>query len=159
MNIDIICVGKIKEKYLVDAINEYTKRLSKFANVNILEVKDEKTPDNPSENEKNIILKTEGDRIDSFIKKGAFVFGLCIEGKQVESKEFASKISDIMVNGYSDIQFIIGGSFGLHEDIKKRVNYKLSFSKMTFPHQLMRLILLEQVYRAYKINNHEPYHK
>lgn len=159
MKIDIICVGKIKENYLKDAIGEYSKRITRFSNINIYEVNDEKLSDHESEKEKEIVLKAEADRIKKYINNKAMIFSLCVEGKQYESESFAKLIQDSNINGKSDLQFIIGGSLGLHDDIKNISNVKLSFSKMTFPHMLMRVILLEQIYRAFKINNNETYHK
>ena len=154
MQIDIICVGKVKEQYLRDAIAEYSKRLSRYCKLNILEVADEKTPEHASEGVEQQIKAKEGERIAKHIKPGAYVIALAIDGQQVTSEGFARKIDQLGIQGVSHIQFVIGGSIGMDDE-----NYKLSFSKMTFPHQLMRVILLEQVYRAYKINAHEPYHK
>lgn len=159
MKIDIICVGKIKEKFYIDALAEYGKRLSKFCTLNIIEVKDEKTPDGASDKVNLGILKTEADRICKYLSDKSYVIPLCIEGKQLDSVSFSNKIVELENTGYSHIQFIIGGSLGLDDLIKKRADLKLSFSPMTFPHQLMRVILLEQIYRAYKIKNGEPYHK
>lgn len=159
MNIDILCVGKIKEKYLLDAIAEYSKRLSRYCNLRIIEVQDEKTVENASDAENEMIKKAEADRLLKKIKNGAHVVCLAIDGKQFSSEQFAQKISKIAIDGKNDIQFIIGGSIGLHNVIIERGNENISFSKMTFPHQLMRVILLEQIYRAYRINNNEPYHK
>lgn len=159
MTINILCVGKIKEDFFKDAIAEYSKRMSKFAKVNIFEVADEKTKDGASENENLIVIEKEGERLIQKINSSDYVVALCVEGKKMSSEQLACKISDICLNGYSTIDFIIGGSLGLSSTIKSRADLKLSFSDMTFPHQLMRVILLEQVYRAYKINNNEPYHK
>ena len=159
MNIDIICVGKVKERYLRDAIAEYAKRLGRYCKLNILEVADEKTPDHASEGTERQIKAKEGERIAKHIKPGAFVIALAIDGQQLDSVGFARKISQLGLQGASHLQFIIGGSIGLEDAILKQANYRLSFSHMTFPHQLMRVILLEQIYRAYKINAHEPYHK
>ena len=159
MNIDIICVGKIKEKYLIDAIAEYSKRLSRYCSLKVLEVSDEKTVENASEAVLEKIKLSEAERIIKHIKKDAMVVSLEIDGKMLSSTELADKISKWGVDGYSDIQFIIGGSVGLHKTISEMANMHLSFSKMTFPHQLMRVILLEQIYRAFRINNNEPYHK
>lgn len=159
MNIDILCVGKIKEKYLKDAISEYEKRLGKYCRLTIKETADEKTPDKPSDAEREIVLKKEGDRLLSLIKEKAFVITLEIKGKMFDSVEFADYIENCGINGISDIQFVIGGSLGLDERVSARSNLALSFSKMTFPHQLMRVILLEQIYRGYRIMNNEPYHK
>ncbi len=150
--IKIICVGKIKEKYLINAINEYKKRLSKYTKLDIIEVSD---IDNPS---KDIILEKEKNLIEKYIDSKDFVITLEIEGNMLNSVELAKKI-DNTFNTHSTITFIIGGSYGLHEAIKERSNYKLSFSKLTFPHQLFRVNLLEQIYRSFKINNNEAYHK
>lgn len=159
MQIDIICVGKVKEQYLRDAIAEYSKRLGRYCKLNILEVADEKTPEHASEGVERQIKAKEGERIAKHIKPGAYVIALAIDGQQVTSEGFARKIDQLGIQGVSHIQFVIGGSIGMDDAILRQANYKLSFSKMTFPHQLMRVILLEQVYRAYKINTHEPYHK
>lgn len=159
MQIDIICVGKVKEQYLRDAIGEYSKRLSRYCKLNILEVADEKTPEHASEGVERQIKAKEGERIAKHIKPSAYVIALAIDGQQVTSEGFARKIDQLGIQGVSHIQFVIGGSIGMDDAILRKANYKLSFSKMTFPHQLMRVILLEQVYRAYKINAHEPYHK
>lgn len=159
MQIDIICVGKVKEQYLRDAIAEYSKRLGRYCKLNILEVADEKTPEHASEGVERQIKAKEGERIAKHIRPGAYVIALAIDGQQVTSEGFARKIDQLGIQGVSHIQFVIGGSIGMDDAILRQANYKLSFSKMTFPHQLMRVILLEQVYRAYKINAHEPYHK
>ena len=159
MKIKIIALGKIKEKYLADAISEYSKRLSRYCNLSILEVSDEKTDENASDAMADRVKALEAERILKHIKKGAFVITLEIGGKMLSSEELACKISELGTYGTSDIQFVIGGSLGLHKTVSDVANYKLSFSKMTFPHQLMRVILLEQVYRSYRINNNEPYHK
>ena len=159
MKITIACVGKIKEKYFVDAIKEYSKRLSRYDKLEIVEVSDEKAPEILSEAQMQIVKNKEGERILSKIKDGAYVISLAIEGKQLDSVELSQKINDLGVNGTSHIVFIIGGSLGLSDAVKKRSDYLLSFSKMTFPHQLMRVILLEQVYRGFRISNNEPYHK
>lgn len=149
--IKIITVGKIKEKYLLDALNEYIKRISKFTKVNIIEV-----PDENYDVTKTLIK--ERDSILKYLNDKDYVITMDIEGENISSIDFANKIDNILIR-YSDICFIIGGSYGLHEDIKKRGDFSLSFSKMTFPHQLFRIMLLEQIYRAYKINNNETYHK
>lgn len=159
MRITLITVGKIKEKYLKDAIAEYTKRLSKYCKLEIIEVADEKTPDNASEIVEEQIRNKEGERILKNIKDDAYVITLEITGKQLASEELADKIDTLGIQGTSHIVFIIGGSIGLGQEVLKRSNYGLSFSKMTFPHQLMRVILLEQIYRSYRIINGEPYHK
>ena len=159
MNIDILCVGKIKEKYLRDAVDEYSKRLSRYCKLNIVEVNDEKTPDEGIDSLEEKVRETEGERLARYLKDNAFIVTLEIEGSQLSSPELAKKIGDLAVSGRSHIQFIIGGSLGLSKDIIKRADMHLSFSQMTFPHQLMRVILLEQIYRSFKINANEPYHK
>ena len=159
MKITIITVGKIKEKYLKDAIAEYSKRLSKYCKLDIVEVADEKTPDNASEVVENQIRSKEAERILKHVKEDAFVITLEINGKQLTSEELAKKIDTLGIQGHSHIIFIIGGSIGLGQEVLSKSNYALSFSKMTFPHQLMRVILLEQIYRSYRIMNGEPYHK
>lgn len=159
MKISILCVGKVKEKFYRDAIDEFTKRLSRYCKLEIIEVADEKTPDQASDVEVKQIKDKEGERLLKNIKDDAYVITLEIEGKMLDSEELSRKINQIGVSGKGHIIFIIGGSLGLSDEIKNRADYKLSFSKMTFPHQLMRVILLEQVYRAYRIMNNEPYHK
>ena len=159
MKITLITVGKIKEKYLKDAIAEYSKRLIRYCKLEIVEVADEKTPDNASDTVEDAIRDKEGERILKYIKEDAYVITLEIAGKMLTSEEMAEKIDKLGVQGTSHIIFIIGGSIGLGREILKRSDYALSFSKMTFPHQLMRVILLEQIYRSYRIINHEPYHK
>lgn len=159
MKITLITVGKIKEKYLKDAISEYTKRLSKYCKLEIFEVADEKTPDHASETIENQIRSKEGERILKLVKDDAYVITLEIQGKQLTSEELADKVETLGIQGISHITFLIGGSIGLGQDVLKRSDYALSFSKMTFPHQLMRVILLEQIYRSYRIINGEPYHK
>mgnify|MGYP004528382691 CR=1 FL=1 len=159
MKITLITVGKIKEKYLKDAIAEYSKRLSRYCKLEIVEVADEKTPDNASGTVEDAIRDKEGERILKYIKEDAYVITLEIAGKMLTSEEMAEKIEKLGVQRTSHIIFIIGGSIGLGKEILKRSDYALSFSKMTFPHQLMRVILLEQIYRSYRIINHEPYHK
>ena len=159
MKITILTVGKIKEKYLKDAISEYTKRLSKYCKLEIIEVNDEKTPDNASKAVENAIRAKEGERLLKYVKDDAFVITLEIQGKMLTSEELAEKMDTLGVRGVSHIMFIIGGSIGLGEEVMKRSDFALSFSKMTFPHQLMRVRLLEQIYRSYRINSGEPYHK
>jgi 23S rRNA (pseudouridine1915-N3)-methyltransferase len=159
MQIDIIAPGRVKERYLRDAIDEYSKRLGRYCKLNIIEVADEKTPDHASEGMARQIKAKEGERIAKHIRPDAFVIALAIDGKQPSSEELAGKISQLGLRGTSHIQFVIGGSIGLDDGIMRRADYLLSFSRMTFPHQLMRVILLEQIYRSYKINAHEPYHK
>ena len=150
--IKIICVGKIKEEYFKDAIDEYKKRLSKYTDIEIIEVLDEGLTDVKT------ALKKESEKILKYINTKDYIITMEIEGKQLSSPELAEKINNIY-NTNSNISFIIGGSYGLSDDIKNMSNYKLSFSKMTFPHQLFRIILLEQIYRSFKINNNESYHK
>lgn len=159
MKITLITVGKIKEKYFTDAIAEYAKRLSRYCKLEIIEVADEKTPDNASEGLENQIKEKEGERILSKVPESAYVVALAIDGKQLSSEELADKMEKWNVNGVSHLVFIIGGSLGLTQKVLNRADYSLSFSKMTFPHQLMRVILLEQIYRSFRIRNHEPYHK
>ena len=159
MRITIVTVGKIKEKYLKDAIDEYSKRLSKYCKLDIIEVADEKTPDNASEVVEENIRQKEGERLLKQIKPDAYVVTLEIKGQMLDSVAFAEKIEQLGVQGKSHITFVIGGSLGLSTEVMKRSDYAISFSKMTFPHQLMRVILLEQVYRGYRIIMKEPYHK
>ena len=159
MQIDIIAPGRVKERYLRDAIDEYSKRLSRYCKLNIIEVSDEKTPEHASEGVERQIKAKEGERIAKHIRDGAYVIALAIDGDMISSEGLAAKIDQLGVRGTSHIQLIIGGSIGLDDAILRRADWKLSFSKMTFPHQLMRVILLEQLYRAYKINAGEPYHK
>lgn len=159
MNITIIAVGKLKEDYLKRACQEYEKRLSRFCKIKIIEIPDESMSDNPSQSEKDIVLKKEGEKILSHIKGNDILVSLCVEGKQKSSEEFADFFKTESLYGASDFTFVIGGSLGLIQEIKEKSRLKLSFSKMTFPHQLMRVVLLEQIYRAFKINNNESYHK
>ena len=159
MKITIISVGKIKEKFYRDAIEEYEKRLSRYCKFQIVEVADEKTPDKASETEEEQIKEKEADRILSHVKEDAFVITLEIGGKKLDSVAFANLLEQKGIHGISHIQFIIGGSLGIHKKVSQRSNYALSFSDMTFPHQLMRVILSEQIYRAYRIIYGEPYHK
>ena len=159
MNITVISVGKLKEKYLKLGIEEFSKRLSKYCKLDMIELDDEKCPENISDKDMEIVKNKEGNKILSKIKNNSYVIALAIDGKNLSSEELASTISNLAVRGNSHITFVIGGSLGLSSEVLKRADYKLSFSKMTFPHQLMKLILLEQVYRAFRINNNEPYHK
>ncbi|WP_053955047.1 23S rRNA (pseudouridine(1915)-N(3))-methyltransferase RlmH [Inediibacterium massiliense] len=159
MNITIIGVGKVKEKYFTGAIDEYKKRLSRYCKINIIEVSDEKAPENLSDKEMENIKDIEGEKILKNIKDGMYVISLDIKGKMLSSEELAEKINGLGVSGNSHITFIIGGSLGLSKEVLKRSDYRLSFSPMTFPHQLMRVILLEQVYRGFRIIKGEPYHK
>ena len=159
MKITMISVGKIKEKYFTGAIEEYAKRLSRYCKLDLIEVPDEKTPDGASEGLELQIKEKEGERILQKIPDGAFVVALAIDGKMLDSEELAGQMERWNVGGISHVVFLIGGSLGLAPTVLKRADYKLSFSKMTFPHQLMRVILLEQIYRSFRIRNHEPYHK
>ncbi|AGF59514.1 23S rRNA (pseudouridine1915-N3)-methyltransferase [Clostridium saccharoperbutylacetonicum] len=159
MNITIITVGKIKEKYLRDAIDEYSKRLGRYCKLDIVELADEKTPDNASEKEEEAIKEKEGQGILSKIKDNMFVIAMDLGGKQLTSEEFSSYIDNLGVTGNSNLAFIIGGSLGISKSVLARANYKLCFSKMTFPHQLFRVMLLEQIYRGFRIMKGEPYHK
>ena len=159
MNVKILCVGKIKEKFYKDAISEYSKRLSKYCSLDIVEVPDEKTSENASDNEINIVKDKEGERILKHLKDRDYVISLAIEGAQKDSVSFSKHIENLGISGKSSIVFIIGGSLGLSNEVLKRSDELLSFSKMTFPHQLMRVVLLEQIYRAMRIMNNEPYHK
>ena len=159
MKITVITVGKIKEKYLKDAIAEYSKRLSKYCKLEMIEVADEKTSENASEVVEDAIRAKEAERILKYLKEDAYVITLEIHGKQLSSEELADKMEKLGVQGTSHIMFVIGGSIGLGKEVLARSDYPLSFSKMTFPHQLMRVILLEQIYRSYRIINNEPYHK
>lgn len=159
MKITIVCVGKIKENFYRQAIDEYAKRLSKYCKFDIIEVTDEKTPDKASELQENQIKEKEADRILEKIKDDSYVFTLEIKGKRFTSEGFADCIQKVALYGKSNLVFVIGGSLGLHEKVLKRSDQAISFSDMTFPHQLMRVILTEQIYRAYRIINGEPYHK
>ena len=159
MKISIICVGKIKEKFYQDAIAEYSKRLSRYCKLAIIEVADEKTPDGCSAATEEQIKSKEGDRIINALKGDEYIISLAIEGKKMDSVTFANKINNLGIQGKSHIAFIIGGSLGMDERVLSKSDMLLSFSDMTFPHQMMRVVLLEQVYRGYRIINGEPYHK
>ncbi|MCR5604913.1 MAG: 23S rRNA (pseudouridine(1915)-N(3))-methyltransferase RlmH [Lachnospiraceae bacterium] len=159
MNIDILCVGKLKEQYLKAATDEYSKRLSRYCRLNIIEAADEKTVEGQSEALDIKVRDIEGERLLKYIKPDAYVIALEIEGEQLTSEKLAQRLEEIGVRGFGRIQFVIGGSLGLSQDVIRRADMHLSFSKMTFPHQLMRVILLEQIYRSFRINNNEPYHK
>ena len=159
MQIDILCVGKIKERFFRDALEEYKKRLSRYCKVTEIEVADEKTPDEASETEIRQIKEKEGARLLSKIHETAYVIALAIEGKPFSSEELAEHLGSLAINGQSHIQFVIGGSLGLSPEVLRRADLKLSVSKMTFPDQLMRVILAEQIYRSYRILRNEPYHK
>ena len=159
MKITILTVGKIKEKYLKDAIAEYAKRLSRYCKLQIVEVEDEKTPDGASAAMEDQIKEKEAARLSKCLDEEAFLITLEIQGKMLDSESFSKTMEQICLRGKNHIQFVIGGSLGLHTSITELSDLALSFSKMTFPHQLMRVILLEQVYRSFRIQNNEPYHK
>ncbi len=159
MNITILCVGQIKEKYFRDAIAEYQKRLSRYCKLQIIEVADEKTKENASDAENDLIRKKEGERLLKHIKDSDYCITLEIDGKMLTSEGLSKEIDRLGLAGKSSLVFVIGGSIGLDTAVLKRSDYALSFSKMTFPHQLMRVILLEQIYRSYRIMRGEPYHK
>lgn len=159
MNITIIGVGKVKESFMVKAIDEYVKRLSRYCKLNIIEVSDEKAPENLSEKEMEQVKGAEGENILKHVREGMYVIALDIQGKMLSSEELADKMEQLGLQGNSSVAFIIGGSLGLSNDVRKRADFRLSFSPMTFPHQLMRVILLEQIYRGFRIMKNEPYHK
>lgn len=159
MNISVVTVGKLKEKYLKQGIDEYLKRLGSYAKIEVIEVADEKAPEELSETEMVQVKQKEGERILAKINPDTYVIALAINGKLKSSEELADTIDKLATYGKSKIAFVIGGSLGLSDEVLKRSDEQLSFSKMTFPHQLMRLILVEQVYRAFRINRGEPYHK
>lgn len=159
MKIKIVTVGKLKEKYLKDGIAEYAKRISRFATVEMIELADEKTPDRASDSENAKILDVEGNRILSKIGEREFVVVLAIEGKTLSSEEFSKQLEQASINGSSTLTFVIGGSLGLSKEVKKRANLSVSFGRLTLPHQLMRLVLIEQIYRAFTIQQGSPYHK
>ena len=159
MKITLIAVGKIKERYFEDAIREYSKRLSRYCRLEIIQVADEKTPDGASEALEEQIKEKEGRRILDQIREGAYVIALAVEGKQLDSLELAARMERLAVEGKSQLVFLIGGSLGLSKEVRMRADFALSFSAMTFPHQLMRVILLEQIYRSFRIRAGEPYHK
>lgn len=165
MKIDILCVGKIKESFYRDAIAEYSKRLSRYSSLDIIEVADEKTPDKASDAVTDMILQKEAERLGRYLPDSSgigtdtYIITLEINGKKMTSEKFADHINSLGIDGISHIIFVIGGSLGLHNSITSKADFHLSFSDMTFPHQLMRVILLEQIYRSYRIINNEPYHK
>lgn len=159
MKITVIAVGKIKEKFYRDAVEEYRKRLGRYCKPEIIQVEDEKTPDQAGSAAEQLILRKEAERILKHVREDACVVTLEIQGKEYDSMQFAAMLEKLATQGISHIQFIIGGSLGLHETVCKKADHAVSFSKMTFPHQLMRVILLEQIYRGYRIINGEPYHK
>lgn len=158
MTINIICVGKIKEDYFSRAAAEFEKRLSRFCSINIIQIPDKSIPDNPSPAECSAVLNKEGEQILKKIGKSDIVIAMCIEGKILSSEEFAAKLSDFQMQS-STIDFVIGGSLGLSDEVKKRADFKLSMSRMTFPHRIARLMIEEQIYRAFKILYNETYHK
>ncbi|MBS7297784.1 MAG: 23S rRNA (pseudouridine(1915)-N(3))-methyltransferase RlmH [Eubacteriales bacterium] len=158
MTVSIVCVGKLKEKYLKDAIDEYRKRLSRFCKLEITEIPDEKTPDNASQAEEQQILLREGRKILSAIKEGTPIIAMCVEGTLVSSEELSEKLSALAMNS-GRVAFIIGGSLGLSDEVKSKAISKISFGRITLPHQLMRVVLSEQIYRSFKIANNESYHK
>ncbi len=159
MNITILCIGKLKERYWTEAVNEYKKRLGRYCTLSINELKEEKSPDHPSPAEQKEIIEAEGKNLLRQIKKDSYVIALEIKGRDMSSEDLSEKIQSLGIEGISSLVFVIGGSLGLSEEILARADYRLSFSKMTFPHQMMRVILLEQIYRSYKIVRNEAYHK
>lgn len=159
MKIKVVTVGKLKEKYLKDGIVEYSKRISRFTKLEMIELADEKTPDKASESENQKILEIEGQRILSKVGDRDFVIVLAIEGKTLSSEEFSKQLEEASIKGFSTLTFIIGGSLGLAQDVKNRANLSVSFGRLTLPHQLMRLVLVEQIYRAFTIQQGSPYHK
>lgn len=159
MNISIICIGKLKERYWTEAVGEYSKRLNKYCKLTINELKEERAPDNPSPAEETAVKEAEGRNILKQLKKDDFVIALEIQGKELTSEALSDKIEALGITGRSDVVFVIGGSLGLSEEVLERADFRLSFSKMTFPHQMMRVVLLEQIYRSFKIIRNEIYHK
>ncbi|MGN0453153.1 MAG: 23S rRNA (pseudouridine(1915)-N(3))-methyltransferase RlmH [Ruminococcus sp.] len=158
-SVNIICIGKLKEKYLSDAVKEYSTRLTPFCKFSVIELDEYRLPDKPSQAQIKIALEEEGKKILAKITKNSYVVPMCIEGKNISSEELAQKLSDVAVEGKSTVDFIIGGSFGLSEEVKSAGNFKLSMGKMTFPHQLARVMLSEQIYRAFQIMSGGKYHK
>lgn len=159
MNVRIICIGKLKEKYFIEACNEYAKRLNSFCRFSIVELPEYRLPTNPSDAEIALCVEKEGEKILTQIAPSAFVLALCIEGEIISSEQLAKTLSTAALNGKSDIDLIIGGSYGLSPAVKKRADKRISAGKMTFPHQLFRVMLCEQLYRAFSINNNSKYHK
>ena len=157
--VTVLCVGKLKEKYWTEAVNEYQKRLSRYCRIRISELKEERLPENASPADEEGVRVAEGRNILKAVSRDSFVIALDIGGKQLSSEQLAHKLDTLAAGGRSDIDMIIGGSLGLSDEVKRRADFRLSFSPMTFPHQMMRVILLEQIYRAFKINRNEPYHK
>lgn len=159
MNISIVCVGRLKEKYWADAMSEYTKRLAKYCTFSVAEVKEEKAPENLSAAQERLVKETEGRAVQNRIRKGSYVIALDIAGKQLSSEDLSGQIQALAVEGKSSIVFMIGGSLGLSAEVLSIADMRLSFSQMTFPHQMARIILTEQIYRAFKIIKNEAYHK
>ena len=159
LKINIIAIGKLKEQYLRDASSEYLKRLSAFCKMTVTELEPERLPDNPNPSQIDTCLNNEAAKIISAIPNGAYIIPMCIEGKHIDSVELSVKLQDVALSGDSTVCFIIGGSYGLSDKVKQKANFKLSMSKMTFPHQLARIMLLEQIYRAFKISQGGTYHK
>lgn len=159
MNISVICVGKLKERYWTEAISEYSKRLKNYCNLEVIELKESRLPDKAGPSEEQAVKESEGEEILKRIRDGMYVVSLEVKGKMLSSEKLAAKIEKLAIDGVSHITFIIGGSLGLSEAVSRRADFKLSFSEMTFPHQMMRVILLEQVYRSFKIMRNETYHK
>ncbi len=159
IRIQLICVGRIKEKYYTQAAEEYAKRLSRYCDLQVSVLPDEPAPESASDAEQDAIKQKEGERILRTVKNGSYVIALAIEGQKSDSEQFAALLENLPVRGISHITFVIGGSLGLSADVLRHADMKLSFSDFTFPHQLMRVILLEQIYRAFRISHHEPYHK
>lgn len=159
IKVTIIAVGKLKEKYLRDACSEYIKRLGSFSKVNVVEINEERCSDNPSQAEIEQVKNKEGERILAKLPKGAYVIPMCIEGTQFSSEDFSKKLEEVSLSGFGEVVFIIGGSFGLSDEVKEKGKLKLSFGKLTLPHQLMRVVLLEQIYRAFSISSNTKYHK
>lgn len=159
MNISVICVGKLKERYWTEAISEYSKRLKNYCNLEVIELKESRLPDKAGPSEEQAVKESEGEEILKRIRDGMYVVSLEVKGKMLSSEKLAAKIEKLAIDGVSHIAFIIGGSLGLSEAVSRRADFKLSFSEMTFPHQMMRVILLEQVYRSFKIMRNETYHK
>lgn len=159
MNITVICIGKLKERYWTEAAAEYSKRLRSYCSLSIVELAEKRLPDKPSKAQEQEVIRAEGESILKHIKNGAYVIALEINGKNLSSEGLAEKLGLLALDGKSDVVFLIGGSLGLSQEVLARSDFGLSFSKMTFPHQMMRVILLEQIYRSFKINRNEAYHK
>lgn len=158
MKITIVCAGKLKEKYLRDGIAEYEKRLRPYADLRTIEIIEERMKDRPSPAEKEEVLRREGERLSSQIPQGAYLIVLDVGGEEMSSKKFSARIDRLMLMGESHIAFLVGGPFGLSDELRQRADLRLSFSQFTLPHQLIRLFLMEQIYRSFKISRHEPYH-